>query len=233
MTANPFQDLQCLTMENPKAGPSDACVIWLHGLGASCNDFANLLPQLSLSPGARIRFIFPQAPNLPVTVNGGHQMPAWYDLISMQVDRQFNAEHLAQASAAITELIEQQVAAGIASERILLAGFSQGGAVAFDAALNCQRPLAGLMALSTYFASSDTCRFAAANQGLPISIQHGINDAVVAPELAERAEAELRARGYSFETHRYPMEHEVCAPQITDINAFINRCLPVISQGSS
>lgn len=229
MTANPFTDLKCLTLENPKAGPSDACVIWLHGLGASCNDFANLLPQLSLSPGARIRFIFPQAPNLPVTVNGGHQMPAWYDLISLQVDRKFNAEQLAQASEAINAIVAQQIEAGIASERILLAGFSQGGAVAFDAALNSEQPLAGLMALSTYFATADTCRFAPANQQLPISIQHGLNDAVVAPELAERAEAELQARGYQFDSHRYPMAHEVCPPQINDISAFINRCLPVLS----
>src|SRR5690606_10303388 len=105
--------------------PSDACVIWLHGLGASCNDFANLLPQLILAKGARLRFIFPQAPTLSVTVNNGYPMPAWYDLLSLDVERKFNAQHLAQARGAIGELIEQQVAAGIASERILLAGFSQ------------------------------------------------------------------------------------------------------------
>ncbi|BFM19045.1 alpha/beta hydrolase [Gilvimarinus japonicus] len=228
MSANPFAALECLTLENPNAGPSDACVIWLHGLGASCNDFANLLPQLSLSAGARIRFVFPQAPQLAVTVNGGYQMPAWYDLQSLDVDRKFNAQHLAQASVAINELIEQQVAAGITSERILMAGFSQGGAVAYDVALNCTRPLAGLMALSTYFATSDTCTFSAANKSLAISIQHGLQDEVVLPELAVRAESVLQAQGYQFDSHRYPMAHEVCGEQISDISAFINRCLPVL-----
>lgn len=226
---NPFAGLECLTLESPNAGQSDACVIWLHGLGASCNDFANLVPELTLPAGARLRFVFPQAPTLAVTVNGGYQMPAWYDLLSLDVDRKFNARHLAQASSAIIELIEQQVAAGIASERILIAGFSQGGAVAFDAALSCAKPLAGLMALSTYFASCDTCTFSDTNRAMPISIQHGTNDAVVVPALAARAEAALQERGYLFESHRYPMAHEVCPEQITDISAFINRCLPVLN----
>lgn len=230
MSSDPFAALECLTLENPSAGSSDACVIWLHGLGASCNDFANLLPELSLAPGARIRFVFPQAPTLPVSVNGGYQMPAWYDLLSLDVDRKFNAEHLALASAAVAELIEQQVAAGIKSERILLAGFSQGGAVAFEAALSFGKPLAGLMALSTYFATSETCSFNAVNQALPISIQHGLNDDVVVPALAARAEAVLQAHGYQYESHRYPMAHEVCREQIADISAFINRCLPVLAR---
>lgn len=225
-SANPFSDLECLTLENPKAGASDACVIWLHGLGASCNDFANLLPELKLREGARIRFIFPQAPMLPVTVNGGYEMPAWYDLVSLDVERKFNEVHLQQASAAIHEIIERQVAAGIACERILLAGFSQGGAVVFEAALSSNRPLAGLLVLSTYFATSDTCSFSEQNKNLPISIQHGLHDDVVFPLLAERAEATLAAHGYAFESHRYPMAHEVCREQIDDISAFINRCLP-------
>ncbi|HEY7884590.1 MAG TPA: alpha/beta fold hydrolase [Cellvibrionaceae bacterium] len=231
MPTNSFSNLQCLTLENPNAGPSDACVIWLHGLGASCNDFASLLPELTLAEGARLRFIFPQAPTLPVTVNNGYSMPAWYDLLSLDVERKFNAEHLAQASDAIGQLIEQQVAAGIASERIVLAGFSQGGAVAYDAALNSERPLAGLIALSTYFASSETCRFTEQNKHLPISIQHGLYDEVVVPELATKAESILQAQGYVFDSHRYPMAHEVCAEQIGDISAFINRCLYPLMPG--
>ncbi|MDO3387357.1 dienelactone hydrolase family protein [Gilvimarinus sp. SDUM040013] len=226
--SNPFENLECLTLENPKAGASDACVIWLHGLGASCNDFANLLPELALSAGAKIRFIFPQAPTMPVTVNGGYEMPAWYDLLSLDVDRKFNEEHLRQASAAISEIVAQQVAQGIASERILIAGFSQGGAVAYDVALNSNHKLAGLMALSTYFATSATCTFAEANKHLPISIQHGLQDEVVVPELAKRAQELLRGRGYSVESHRYPMAHEVCFEQIQGISDFINRCLPAL-----
>lgn len=229
MSTNPFATLECLTLENPNAGQSDACVIWLHGLGASCNDFANLLPELNLAADARIRFVFPQAPMLAVSINGGYQMPAWYDLLSVDVDRKFNAEHLAQASGAIADLIEQQITAGIASERILIAGFSQGGAVAFDVALSSTRPLAGLLALSTYFASSDTCTFTDANRAIPISVQHGLNDDVVVPALAARAESVLQAQGYQFDSHRYPMAHEVCAEQISDISAFINRCLPVLA----
>lgn len=229
MPSNPFAALECLTLQSHDTGLSDACVIWLHGLGASCNDFAGLLPELSLSPAARIRFVFPQAPTLAVTVNGGYQMPAWYDLLSLDVDRQFNATQLAQASQAIVGLIEQQVAGGIASERILIAGFSQGGAVAYDAVLNYAQPLAGLMALSTYFASSATCRFAQPSDTLAISVQHGTHDQVVVSELASRAEAVLTDRGYRFESHRYPMGHEVCAKQIGDISDFINRTLAPLS----
>lgn len=225
---NSFENLKSLILENPNAGSSDACVIWLHGLGASCNDFANLLPELTLNPGARIRFIFPQAPTMPVTVNNGYEMPAWYDLLSMDVDRKFNAEHLKQASESIGKIIDEQVAAGIDSERILIAGFSQGGAVAYDVVLNSHKPLAGLMALSTYFATSTSCAFAEENKTTPISIQHGTQDGVVLPQLADRAESVLGEQGYCFESHRYPMAHEVCREQIADISQFINRCLPLV-----
>ncbi|MDO6746307.1 alpha/beta hydrolase [Gilvimarinus sp. 1_MG-2023] len=224
---NLFANLECLTLENPNAGDSDACVIWLHGLGASCNDFANLLPELQLDENASIRFIFPQAPTMPVTVNSGYEMPAWYDLLSLDVNRKFNAEHLSQASAAIADIIERQIAAGIDSTRILIAGFSQGGAVAYDVALNSTKPLAGLMALSTYFATSATCHFAGQNQRLPISVQHGLQDDVVLPELADKAEAILAEHNYDTTSHRYPMAHEVCREQIADISQFIDRCLPV------
>lgn len=176
---------------------------------------------------ARIRFIFPQAPTLPVTVNGGYQMPAWYDLLSLGVERKFNAGHLAQASEAIAQLIDQQLAAGICSRRILLAGFSQGGAVAYDVALNASYPLAGLMALSTYFASHASCRFGQ-DKSLPISVQHGLHDDVVLPCLADQAEARLKERGFCPESHRYGMGHEVCRQQLADIRSFIHRCLPVI-----
>lgn len=227
---NPFKNLKSRILENTSAGEPDACVIWLHGLGASCDDFASLLPELKLDPAARIRFIFPQAPALPVTVNNGYAMPAWYDLLSLDVERKFNSEHLAQASAAVAGIIEQQVAAGIVGERILVAGFSQGGAVAYDVALNATRKLAGLMALSTYFATANTCQFAKENKALPISVQHGLHDDVVLPCLADRAEALLNARGYGVESHRYPMAHEVCRAQLADIRAFIHRCLPVINR---
>ncbi|WP_020209826.1 alpha/beta hydrolase [Gilvimarinus chinensis] len=228
MLKNPFAQLGYLKVDSSMAAPSNACVIWLHGLGASCNDFANLLPELTLNPGARIRFIFPQAPTMPVTVNNGYEMPAWYDLLSMDVDRKFNAEHLMQASEAIGKIIDEQVAAGIDSERILIAGFSQGGAVAYDVVLNSHKPLAGLMALSTYFATGNNCAFTEANKTTPISIQHGTQDGVVLPQLADRAESVLREQGYRFESHRYPMAHEVCREQIADISQFINRCLPLV-----
>lgn len=229
MQANPFENLHTLILENPNAGPADASVIWLHGLGASCNDFANLLPELSLRSDARIRFIFPQAPTLPVTVNGGYEMPAWYDLLSMDVERKFNAEHLRQASAGVEALIMQQEQSGIRRNRILLAGFSQGGAVAYDVAFNCARPLAGLMALSTYFATHASCLFPEQIKGMPISIQHGTHDDVVVPQLADQAQAILTSKGYTFDTHRYTMAHEVCREQIADISAFINRCLPAVT----
>lgn len=218
---NAFAQLFTKSYDTQPDQEASACVIWLHGLGASCDDFYALVPELKLPASQNVRFIFPQAPDLPVTVNGGYLMPAWYDLLSLDVERKFNAEHLQQAAVAIQALISEQIDAGIASNKILLAGFSQGGAVAYEAALSFDQPLAGLLALSTYFATEASCDLNDANKQLPIAIHHGSFDEVVLPVLADKAQQALTAKGFSPEMKSYPMAHEVCFEQLSDLRAFI------------
>ena len=203
----------------------DACVIWLHGLGADGHDFEPIVPELNLPQGSAIRFIFPHAPQIPVTINGGHRMPAWYDILAMNLDREVDERQLRASARAIQALVEQQIAAGIDSRRIVLAGFSQGGAVAYEAALSCDKPLGGLMAMSTYLATGDTLQRHAANAELPILVMHGTRDTVVPAVLGERACQQLQLWGFTPEFHDYSMEHSVCGPQIADIARFLCQCL--------
>src|SRR5690606_35514367 len=152
----PMRDLlPCETVEPANGKSADAAVIWLHGLGASGHDFLPLLPELGLSEDLAIRFVFPHAPSIPVTINGGYVMPAWYDITSLGEERHFNAHQLLASAAAVHQLIDREMARGIASERILLAGFSQGGAVNFQAGLTYDKPLGGMLALSTYFPTAE------------------------------------------------------------------------------
>ncbi|WP_417618023.1 alpha/beta hydrolase [Oceanisphaera sp.] len=203
----------------------DACVIWLHGLGADGHDFEPIVPELGLPEGSAIRFIFPHAPHIPVTINGGHRMPAWYDILAMNLDREVDERQLRASARAIQAIIEQQIAEGIDSRRIVLAGFSQGGAVAYEAALSSGQPLGGLIAMSTYLATGDTLQRHAANAELPIQVMHGTRDTVVPPVLGERACQQLQLWGYAPEFHSYSMEHSVCAAQIADIARFLSECL--------
>lgn len=200
------------TSENP-----DACVIWLHGLGADGNDFAPIVPELRLPPELAIRFIFPHAPQIPVTINNGYVMPAWYDILEMDIDRKIDTEQLLASANAVNELISDTMARGIAPNRIFIAGFSQGGAVAYQVALSNPVPLGGLMAMSTYFATHDTIDLHEANRDIPIAIHHGINDPVVPEKLGRKAFSILQQHGYRVNYQSYPMEHNVCAQQITDI----------------
>ncbi|MGB5853857.1 MAG: alpha/beta fold hydrolase [Oceanisphaera sp.] len=203
----------------------DACVIWLHGLGANGHDFEPIVPELGLPVGSAIRFIFPHAPQIPVTVNGGHRMPAWYDIIAMNIDREVDERQLRVSARAIQAIIDQQIAEGIDSRRIVLAGFSQGGAVAYEAALSCAQPLGGLIAMSTYLATANSVQRHKTNAALPIQVLHGTRDAVVPPVLGERACQQLQQWGYAPEFHSYSMEHSVCAAEITDISRFLCQCL--------
>lgn len=203
----------------------DACVIWLHGLGADGHDFAPIVPELHLPAGAAVRFVFPHAPAIPVTINGGMAMPAWYDILAMDIDRKVDETQLRRSAAAVIELVEQQIAAGIDSRRIVLAGFSQGGAVAYEAALSVDKPLGGLIAMSTYFATADTIVPSEASRALPILVLHGTQDPVVSEQLGLRACRALEQLGHVPEYHRYPMAHAVCAEEIADISRFLCRCL--------
>jgi phospholipase/carboxylesterase len=208
------------TNSNPNAS-----VIWLHGLGADGNDFKPIVPELGLPAGAAVRFIFPHAPSIPVTINNGIVMPAWYDILDMSIDRKVDELQLRQSAEAIVQLIKNENARGIPAERIIIAGFSQGGAVAFETALSYPEKLAGLLAMSTYFATRDSIKFNPINQQIPIAIHHGSYDPVVPPALGQASFALLKEKGYASELTNYPMEHSVCPQQIKDISAWLIRVL--------
>lgn len=216
--------LPCVEIE-PTHRDADASVIWLHGLGANGHDFEPIVPELNLPESVAARFIFPHAPEIPVTINGGMRMPAWYDIKAMDLERVVDEAQLLESARRTTDLIEREIARGIDSRRIIVAGFSQGGAVAYHAALTFEKPLAGLMALSTYLATPDITRPSKPNRRLPVRIYHGSADPMVPMMLGERAAAQLREMGLEPSWQSYPMGHEVCLPQIRDIAGFISRCL--------
>jgi phospholipase/carboxylesterase len=213
--------LRCVEIE-PSA-QATASVIWLHGLGASGHDFEPIVPELQLPAGLAVRFIFPHAPQIPVTVNGGMVMPAWYDLLAMDIDRKVDEAGVLASADAVDALIEREIARGIPSERIIIAGFSQGGAVAYQAALRHPQPLAGLLTLSTYMAMPVTP--SSANASLPVMICHGSMDPMVPEQLGQRAAATLTELGYTPQYKSYPMEHMVCLEQIRDIGKWLTERL--------
>lgn len=208
-------------------------VIWLHGLGADGSDFEPIVPYLGLDPSVSIRFIFPNAPQIPVTCNGGFVMPAWYDIITLAPDsREIDEAGLAASSASICRLIEREAARGIPASRVFLAGFSQGGAVAYLTGLTHAEPLAGILALSTYIPSPAQIEHSATPGGraTPLFIAHGTRDEVVSLALGEIARSVVAQLGCKFDWHTYPMGHEVCLPEIQAIGAWINaRTLDQIS----
>ncbi len=212
--------IEVLTSENPNAS-----VIWLHGLGADGHDFEAIVPELSLNSKAAIRFIFPNSPHIPVTINGGMVMPAWYDILDMSIDRKVDELQLRQSAQAIIEFIKSENERGISSDRIIIAGFSQGGAVAFEAALSYPEKLAGLLAMSTYFATRETIQFDSVNQQLPIEIHHGTHDPVVPAALGMASYELLKSKDYRVDLKNYPMEHSVCPQQIKDISAWLVKVL--------
>lgn len=201
-----------------------ASVIWLHGLGADGHDFAGLVPELRLPAALGIRFVFPHAPYRPVTLNGGYVMRAWYDLgISDGMLRQ-NLSDLRESVAAVLGLIQREHHRGIPAARIVLAGFSQGGAVAVHAALRCPDRLAGAMALSAPVpAAEELVRDASpANAQLPIFLAHGMRDGMVPFALGEQTRTALVAAGYAVEWYAYDMEHTVSYAEIADIARFLS-----------
>lgn len=215
--------LDCIEIET-KPSP-DASVIWLHGLGASGHDFEPVVPELGLPQDAAVRFIFPHAPNLPVTINGGMHMPAWYDIKAIDIDRAVDVEQLKASADAIAKLVERELERGVESERIIIAGFSQGGAVAYELGLSYSRPLAGILGLSTYFATADSVEPSAANKGIAIRIYHGLHDPMVPESLGRLSVERMKSMGYEPEYKTYPMDHSVCLEEIRDIGQFIKACL--------
>lgn len=218
--------LDAVTVEhNPTNKEVNRAVIWLHGLGASGHDFEPVVPQLGLADDMAVRFIFPHAPDRPVTINGGMIMPAWYDILEMSIERKVDISQIEKSARQIADLISREGEHGIQPEHIVIAGFSQGGAVAYHLALSYPQRLAGLMSLSTYFATNDTINYSAANKDMPILIEHGTHDPVVPVLLGEQAQQLLASKGYPVEYRTYPMAHQVCLPQIQDIGVWLNKVL--------
>ena len=195
-------------------------VIWLHGLGADGNDFAPIVPHLKLPARPAVRFTFPHAPQIPVTVNGGMVMPAWYDIAEMHIDRRIDTDGLLASVGLISAFVERELERGIDERKIVIAGFSQGGAVAYHVALNRKRPLGGLLAMSSYCASCDLIQSHTAQVKLPIEIHHGLYDQVVPERLGREARDFLEEHGYAPTYRTYAMEHNVCAEQIGDIGSW-------------
>jgi phospholipase/carboxylesterase len=215
-----------------KPNPQDikASIIWMHGLGADGNDFVPIVHELDLSSVGGVRFVFPNAPQIPVTLNGGYVMPAWYDIYSLEpgaASRREDAAGLHHSRVAIEALIAREVARGVPAHRIVMAGFSQGCAMALLTGLRYADKLAGIMALSGYLPLSSTTEAerSAANAHTPIFMAHGqVDNVVVMPRAVESRKA-LEALGYRIEWHDYMMAHSVCAEEVTDINAWLLRVL--------
>ena len=211
-----------------ETGPNPvAAVIWLHGLGADGHDFEPIVPQLTGPAERPLRFVFPHAPLRPVTLNNGYVMRAWYDIAALDRRTAEDEQGIRASQAAIESLIRRENARGIASERIVLAGFSQGGAMALFTGTRYPQRLAGIMGLSCYqvLAARFAAERAAANQSTPVFLAHGTQDPVVAPVLGEEACRQMRAAGYEVEWHAYSMPHAVCPQEVADIAAWLQRVL--------
>ena len=215
--------LSCVEIE--PANPADSSVIWLHGLGASGHDFEPIVPELGLPAAQTPRFVFPHAPTIPVTINGGMEMPAWYDILDSSLERQVDLQQLRASATALHHLIDREIERGIDSSRIVIAGFSQGGAVGYEAALTYPKPLAGLLALSTYFATASTISPHPANKQLRIHVFHGSRDPMVPEEQGYKATQILKAMGYHPDYNTYPVEHNVCLEEIADLASCLRQWL--------
>lgn len=208
------------------AAVAEAAVIWLHGLGADGHDFAPIVPELGLDE-LPVRFVFPHAPERPVTINNGYVMPAWYDINRSDFGDQQDEVGIRHSQRQLQALIENEQAQGISSERIVLAGFSQGGAMVLHTGLRYPQPLAGILALSTYLplANKVADEVHPANAQVPVLMAHGDADPVIPLSLAEDSKRMLAAMGYPVAWHHYPMEHTVCPQEIKMIGAWLRERL--------
>ena len=211
-----------------ETGPAPgAAIIWLHGLGADAHDFEPVVPLLHLGPERPVRYVFPNAPVRPVTINGGMEMRAWYDILSFDRDESEDEAGIRASAAAIERLIQREASRGIGPARVVLAGFSQGGAVALFTALRYADPLAGVVALSTYLPLAEAAFIEAnpANAGLPVFMGHGTGDDVVPINFGRGTRKKLHASGYDVRWAEYPMPHSVIPEELADIRAFLGQVL--------
>ena len=214
------------TLELEPAQPAVASVIWMHGLGADANDFYPVPPQLGLPSDLHVRYVFPNAPQIPVTVNMGLIMRAWYDV--SRLDARTDDESRIRTSAEwITELVTRETERGIPAERIVLAGFSQGGAMALFTGLTQPKTLAGLVCLSGYLPLADSllAQASEANRAVPIFQAHGTADSVISYEVARADRDALTTAGYRVEWHDYPMAHQVCPDELHHIGQWLGTVL--------
>lgn len=201
--------------------PPNASVIWLHGLGANGHDFEPVVPHLGLPNSLSVKFVFPHAPERAVTVNQGYVMPAWYDITAMSINQEIDHEGIATSVKQINQLIRCEIENGIPADKIILAGFSQGGLIALETGLKFKPQLAGILALSTYLADAKSTP----KGTLPIFIGHGSSDPVVPIILGHQARDTLKQQGYAIEWHQYPMEHSVSMEEIKDIGRWMAETL--------
>ncbi len=218
--------LKLETVERETAPEPAASVVWLHGLGADGYDFDPIVPQLRLPGGPEIRYVFPHAPIRPVTINGGVQMRAWYDIVAIQRGAREDEPGIRESGEAIAALIRREAERGIPADRVVLAGFSQGGAVALHAGLRYPEKLAGIIALSTYLPLRAAAgEFHEANRGTSIFMAHGSLDPVVPAVLGEESARFLTGAGYDVQYKSYVMPHSVCPEEVEDIRRWMGRTL--------
>jgi phospholipase/carboxylesterase len=222
MPAPILSSIELETAPNPTTS-----VIWLHGLGADGNDFVPIVPELRLPESLRVRFVFPHAPVRAVTINNGMRMRAWYDIAAADLANRADLAGVRESQGQLEALIERENARGMPSERIVLAGFSQGGAIALYTGLRYAKALAGIMALSTYLLAPDTLALEAsgANRKVPIFMAHGTADPVVRFQWGEASKRLLETTGYAVEWHSYRMEHSVCLEEVQAIGAWLTKVL--------
>ena len=225
---------QLTTVEKRPASQHLYSVIWLHGLGADGHDFAGIVPELNLTQEANIHFIFPHAPVQPVTINGGMKMRAWYDILEMSLVRKVDISGIYSSCNMVGQLIEQEIALGVPSENIVLAGFSQGGAIALHTGLTFPKKLAGIVALSTYLPTFEQLQIerSVENADTALLMAHGTHDPVVDIRSGKLAYTQLIAMHYPVMWHQYPMEHAVCQEEIYRIAEFIDSVLKPASSVS-
>jgi phospholipase/carboxylesterase len=209
--------VEVVTGENPTGS-----IIWLHGLGADGHDFEPIVPELRLPAGVPLRFVFPHAPVQPVTINGGMAMRSWYDVLSFDSEGRADRDGVLKSSAILEGLIAREIERGIAADKIVIAGFSQGGAVAIHTALQTEHNIAGLMALSTYMALPDDAKNAVSRKDLPIFMAHGSLDPVLQMAWGRSSADKLIEAGYEVEWCEYPMAHAVCPQEIADIGVWLS-----------
>ena len=226
LTNDPLAHLEPPIVIEP-AHAANAAVIWLHGLGADGHDFEPVVPELTVGKLRSVRFVFPHAPEQPININDGAVMRAWYDISAADLSKRADENGVRSSARILNALVQREIDQGIDASKIVVAGFSQGGAIALYMGLRFTLPLGGVLALSTYLPMPESLEreASAANQRTPIFIAHGSQDPVISLSLSEETRYLLTTLGYCVQSHTYPMPHSVCGEEIRDITHWLERVL--------